>query len=89
MKRYIIKRDLPEVGKATAEQLRATVDASNAALKKLAPGVQWVESYLTDDNSYCVYLAENEELIREHGRLSGINVKSITEVKRVINPILG
>ena len=87
MKRYIIQRDLPDVGKATAEQLRATVDASNAALKQLAPQVQWVESYLTDDHSYCVYLAENEELIREHGRLSGINVNNISEVKRVINPI--
>ena len=87
MKRYIIQRDLPDVGKATAEQLRATIDASNAALKQLAPQVQWVESFLTDNHSYCVYLAENEELIREHGRLSGINVKNISVVKRVINPI--
>ena len=84
MKRYIIERSLPSVGKATVEQLRATADASNAALKELSPRVQWVESYLTDDSSYCVYLAENEEVIREHGRLSGIDVSNITEVKRVI-----
>ncbi len=89
MKRYIIQRDLPDVGKATAEQIRATTDASNAALDQLAPKVQWVESYLTDDESYCVYLAENEELIKEHGRLSGIPVGEITEVKRIINPIKG
>ena len=88
MKRYIIERSLPSVGKATVEQLRATADASNAALKELSPRVQWVESYLTDDSSYCVYLAENEEVIREHGRLSGIDVSNITEVKRVINPIV-
>ena len=88
MKRYIIERNLPSVGKANVEQLRATADASNAALAELAPKVQWVESYLTDDNSYCVYLAENEEVIREHGRLSGIDVTNITEVKRVIGPIV-
>lgn len=89
MKKFIIQRDLPEVGKATVAQLKSTVAASNDALKQLAPNVQWLESFLTDDQSFCVYLAENEEAIREHGKISGIPVGKITEVKRVISPITG
>ena len=89
MKKFIIQRDLPEVGKATVAQLKSTVAASNDALKQLAPNVQWLESFLTDDQSFCVYLAENEEAIREHGKISGIPVGKITEVKRVISRITG
>ncbi|MEP1207415.1 MAG: DUF4242 domain-containing protein [Rhizobiaceae bacterium] len=87
MKRFIIQRDLPDVGKATVSDLRPTIKASNDALRQLAPDVQWIESYLTEDQSFCVYLAESEDAIREHGKISGIPVGEITEVKRIISPV--
>jgi hypothetical protein len=87
MKRFVIKRNLPNISKATAAELRATVDASNAALKQLGSDIQWVESFLTDDHSHCIYLARDEDVIREHGKLSGIPVGEISEVRRILTPI--
>ena len=87
MKRYMIKRKLPNVSKATATELRATVEASNAALKQLGSDIQWVESFIIDDHSHCIYLARDEDIIHEHGKLSGIPVGEINEIHRILTPI--
>jgi hypothetical protein len=86
MHRYVIERDLPGAGALSHDQLRDVAVTSNAALDKLNGKVQWVQSFVTDDKSFCVYLAEDEDLVREHARLSGIPANKITEVRSVIDP---
>lgn len=86
MKKYVIERNIPGVDKLTAEQLKGAAQTSNDALAKL-DGVQWVESFVTEDKTFCVYLAKDEEVIKEHARLSGFPANRITEVKGVISPI--
>jgi Nickel responsive protein SCO4226-like len=86
MKKYIIERNIPGVDKLTAAELRGAADASNAALAKLAPRVQWVQSYVTDGKTFCVYLAEDEAVIAEHAKLSGFPANKVTEVARIIDP---
>ena len=68
MKRYVIERDVPGVGKLSAKQLDDTREISNGALAETGPGIQWVESFVTADRIYCHYLAENEEIVHEHAR---------------------
>ena len=86
MKRYVIERDLPEIDKKNVAELRAAAQASSAALAKLAPRIQWEHSYVVGDRTYCIYLADDEEVIREHSKISGIPLTTITEVKRIIDP---
>lgn len=86
MKKYVIERDIPGVEQLDAEQLKGAAATSNAALAKLAPRVQWVESFVTKDKTFCVYLAEDEAVIREHADLSGFPASRITEVAGVISP---
>jgi len=87
MKKYLIERDIPGVDKLDAEQLKGASATSNAALAQLAPRVQWVESFVTPDKTFCVYLAEDEEAIREHARLSGFPANRITPVAGMISPV--
>jgi hypothetical protein len=89
MHRYVIERDLPGVGSFTTEQLQDAGQASNAALRDLGPGVQWVQSFITADRIYCVYLAENEQIARDHARLAGLPATKISEVVHVVDPLLG
>lgn len=86
MKKYLIERNVPGVGASHPEGLRDIARQSNDALAKLAPQVQWQESYVADGKTFCVYLAEEEGLIREHSRLSGFPADIITEVRAVIDP---
>lgn len=86
MKKYVIERDIPGVDQLDAEQLKGAAATSNAALAKLAPRVEWVESFVTKDKTFCVYLAEDEAVIREHAVLSGFPASRITEVAGVISP---
>lgn len=86
MKKYVIERNIPGVDKLSPEELKGASAASNAALAQLAPRVQWVESFVTEDKTFCVYLAEDEEVIQEHARLSGFPANKITEVATVISP---
>jgi hypothetical protein len=86
MKRYIIEREIPGVDRMGRSDLSGAAKASNAALTQLAPKAQWVHSYVTKDKTYCIYLAENEDAIREHSRLSGFPANKITEVTGVIDP---
>lgn len=86
MKRYIIERGIPKVGSLEREQLREAAKRSNAALKQLAPDIQWVESYVAGDKTFCVYLARDEAVIRKHAEISGFPADTITEVRRTIDP---
>ena len=86
MRKYIIERELPAIGSAEREALRAAAKTSNEALAALGPNIQWVESYVAADKTFCVYLAEDEDLIRQHAERSGFPANKITEVKRMIDP---
>ena len=87
MKRYIIERDIPGVGKMSREQLKDAACTSNDALAKLAGKVQWVQSFVVEDKTFCVYLAENEAAVHEHARLSGFPATKVTQVRSVIDPM--
>ncbi len=86
MKKYLIEREIAGVHCLNGEQLRDAAATSNAALAQLAPRVQWVQSFVTPDKTFCVYLAEDEAAVREHARLSGFPANRITEVTGVIDP---
>lgn len=86
MPKYIIERDIPGAGKLSGEELHGISQTSCGVLNKLGPSIQWVESYVTPDKVYCVYIAPNEELVREHARQGGFPVNRISEVRSVIDP---
>jgi hypothetical protein len=86
MRKFIIERELPKVGTLDREALKGAAAKSNDALRQLAPAIQWVESYVAENKTFCVYLAENEEVIRKHSELSGFPANTITEVRRTIDP---
>ena len=87
MKRYVIEREIAGVGSLNGEQLKDAAATSNAALARLAGKVQWVESYVADDKTFCVYLADHESSVHEHARLSGFPANKVTEVRGVISPL--
>ena len=89
MKRYVIERDIPAVGTFEREQLRDASKKSVAALAQLAPRVQWDHSYVTADKTFCVYLAEDEDAIHEHAKISGFPASVVTEVTSIIDPTTG
>jgi hypothetical protein len=84
--KYIIERDLPDVGTLEREQLRGAAAKSNEALAELGPEIQWVESYVADNKTFCVYLAASEDLINKHAEISGFPATKITKIKRMIDP---
>jgi hypothetical protein len=87
MKRYVIERDLPGVGNLDGDQLKGAAATSNEALAKLSGRAQWVQSFVADDKTFCIYLAEDEEAVHEHARLSGFPASKITEVGTIIDPV--
>ena len=86
LRRFVIERDLPAIGSADRDALRAAAQKSNSVLAELAPKIQWEHSYVAGDKTFCVYLAENEEVIKEHAKRSGFPASKVTEVKRMIDP---
>jgi len=86
MKRYVIEREIPDIGKSNAQELCHVAKTSNKALSELAPIVQWEHSYVADNKTFCVYLADDESAIRKHAQLSGFPANTITEVITVIDP---
>jgi hypothetical protein len=86
MPRYVIEREIPNAGKLSAQDLQAISRKSCGVLNKLGPQIQWVQSYVVDDKVYCIYLAPNEKLIREHAAQGGFPANRISEVKAVIDP---
>jgi len=87
MKRYVIERNIPGVGRLNREQLKDASATSNAALAKLGGKVQWVESYVVDDKTFCIYLADEESSVQEHAKLSGFPASRVSEVRSVIEPM--
>ena len=87
MKRYVIERDLPAVGRLDRDELKNAAATSNAALAQLSGKVQWMQSFVAENKTFCVYLADSEASVEEHARLSGFPASKITEVKSVIDPM--
>lgn len=86
MHKYVIERDIPGAGSLSADTLQGISQKSCGVLKELGPQIQWVESYVTDDKIYCVYIAANEELVREHAKRGGFPANRISQVRTVIDP---
>lgn len=86
LRRYIIERNVPGVGASTAEQMAGAAAASCVALAELGTDIQWVESFLAADKTFCVYLAADEDVIRRHGQLSGFPVDKITLIAGINDP---
>jgi hypothetical protein len=86
VRRFIIEREIPKVGTLDREQLKGAAAKSNSVLQELGPDIQWVQSYVTDDKIFCIYLAANEGIIRRHAEMSGFPATKITEVRKVIDP---
>ncbi len=87
MPKYVIEREIPGAGKLTAEQLKAISQTSCGVLGKMGSQIQWIHSYVTTDKIYCVYIAPNEEMIREHARQGGFPANVVTEVSSIIDPV--
>lgn len=86
MPKFIIEREIEGAGKLDQSELQGISKKSCDILKDLGPSVQWVESYITDDKAYCVYIAPNEELIREHATQGGFPANKISQIRRMIDP---
>ena len=86
MPKYVIERDIPQAGNLTQQQIQAISQKSCSVLQNLGPQIQWVHSYVTDDKIYCVYIAPNEEMVREHAKQGGFPANRVSEVKRMIDP---
>jgi Protein of unknown function (DUF4242) len=86
MPKYIIEREIPGAGKLTPEQLQKISQKSCGVLKNLGPQIQWLQSYVTDDKVYCVYIAPDEATVREHARQGGFPANRISEVRGIIDP---
>jgi hypothetical protein len=86
MHKYVIERDLPGAGKLSASELQAASQKSREVLRTMGTKIQWVQSYVTDDKLYCVYLAENEADIRSHAKAAGFPANRISRIKTIIDP---
>ena len=86
MPKYVIEREVSGAGKLSPEQLKAISNTSCGVLRKLGSEIQWIHSYVTADKIYCIYIASNEELVREHARQGGFPANSVAEVKTIIDP---
>ena len=86
MPKYLIEREIPGAGQLTPEQLQGVSQKSCSVLKNLGPQIQWVHSYVTNDKIYCVYIAPDEEMVREHARQGGFPANRVSEIKTVIDP---
>ncbi len=86
MPKYVIEREVPGAGSLSPDQLQAISETSCGVLRKLGPEIQWVHSYVTGDKIYCIYIAQNEQLVREHARQGGFPANSVAEVKSMIDP---
>jgi len=86
MPKYVIEREIPNAGKLTSDQLKNISQTSCGVLNQLGPQIQWVNSYVTNDKIYCIYIAPNEEMVYEHAKLGGFPANSVSEVLEVIDP---
>jgi hypothetical protein len=86
LRKFIIERDIPGAGSLEREQLRGAAAKSNEVLHQLGPDIQWVESFVAADKTFCVYLAKDEAIIKKHAEISGFPATKITEVRKMIDP---
>jgi hypothetical protein len=86
MPKFVIEREIPGAGKLSSEELHGISHKSCGVLQELGPQVQWVQSYVTDDKIYCVYIAPNEAAVRKHAEMGGFPANSVSEVRAVIDP---
>ena len=86
MPKYVIEREIPGAGNLSQEELKGISQTSNGVLLEMGPDIQWVESFVTTDKIYCVYIAKNEELLKEHAKRGGFPANCISEVKNMIDP---
>ena len=86
MPKYVIEREIPDAGKLSAQDLQAISQKSCGVLNQMGPQIQWIQSYVTDDKVYCVYIAPNEEMVREHARQGEFPANRVSEVKTIIDP---
>ena len=86
MPKYVIEREIPGAGDLSPETLTAIAQTSCGVLRKMGSEIQWVQSYVTADKIYCIYIAPNEEMVREHARQGGFPANSVAEVKTMIDP---
>ena len=86
MPKFLIEREIPGAGKLSADELHAISQKSCVVLNSMGPQIQWVQSYVTDDKIYCVYIAPNEEMVREHAAQGGFPANRISEIRTVIDP---
>ncbi len=86
MKKFIIERDIPGIGDFEEQQFCDASAKSNGVLAELGPDIRWVESYVAENQTYCVYLAKDESIIQQHAEMSGFPANRITEITRMIDP---
>jgi hypothetical protein len=89
MPKYVIERDLPGAGKLSTEELRSISQQSNKVIADLGPEIRWLQSYVTDDKLYCIYVAPDADIIYEHARCGGFPANRVAQVTRVIDPSTG
>lgn len=89
MPKYLIERNLPGLGTMSPDELAATASASNHVLAEMAPRVQWLHSYVTDDKLYCVYVADDDGTVREHARRGGFPADAVNQIATTIDPTTG
>jgi len=86
MPKYVIEREIPGAGKLTPTELQGIAAKSCGVLRDLGPSIQWEESYVTDDKVYCIYIAPNEAMVREHARQGGFPANKVSELRTMIDP---
>ena len=86
LRKFIIERDIPQVGTLERDQLREAAAKSNSVLRQLGSDIQWVESYVAENKTFCVYLAKDEQISKKHAEMSGFPATKVTEVRKMIDP---
>lgn len=86
MPKYVIERELPGAGKLSAAEIKSIAQTSNKVLQEMGPQIQWVQSYVTEDKIYCVYVAPDKEVVREHARQGGFPANSVAQISTVFDP---
>jgi hypothetical protein len=86
MPKFVIERDIPGAGKLSPQQLQAISQKSCGVLREMGPQIQWIQSYVTDDRIYCVYMAPDEDAVRKHAQLGGFPANRVSQVRAVIDP---
>jgi hypothetical protein len=86
MPKFVIEREIPEAGKLSPRQLQAIAQKSCSVLREMGPRIQWVQSYVTDDKIYCVYIAPDEDTVRRHAQQGGFPANRISQIRAVIDP---